>query len=214
MMTVSPDMAIFKGEKLEVDPRHFLRREDMQRLIVFNNVSMDGYIADTKGDMSWAHSNDAEWNSFTAGNARGGGTLVFGRITYDMMAGFWQTPAAAKQFPVVAEWMNSLRKVVFSRTMDKASWNNTSLIKGDIAEAVRKLKKEPGEGMAIMGSASIVAQLAQEGLVDEFQIAVHPVVIGSGKTMFEGVNRKLAFKLKSSRTFKNGNVFLCYEPVT
>jgi dihydrofolate reductase len=183
----------------------------MGHLIVFNNISLDGYICDSNGDMSWAHSTDPEWNEFVSGNARGGGTLVFGRVTYDMMASYWPTPMAAQSMPEVAERMNTLPKVVFSRTMDKAAWQNTRLVKSDIVAEVRRMKKA-GEEMAIMGSGSIVAQLAPEGVIDEYQVVVHPVVLGSGKTMFQGVRRTLRLKLKSSRTFKNGNVFACYEP--
>ncbi len=129
----------------------------MRKLLVFNNVSLDGYFVDQKGDMSWAHNQDPEWNEFTEGNASGGGELLFGRKTYDLMAGFWPTPMAKKTLPVVAERMNDGPKIVFSRTMDKAEWNNTRLMKGDLAETVRKLKSEPGEGIAIMGSGTTCA---------------------------------------------------------
>jgi dihydrofolate reductase len=101
---------------------------------------------------------------------------------------------------------------VFSRTLDKASWNNTKLVKGDLATEVRKLKQESGQGLVIMGSGTIVSQLAQEGLIDEFQIVVCPIAIGSGRTLFEGVTEKLSLKLTKSRTFGNGNVYTCYEP--
>jgi dihydrofolate reductase len=130
-----------------------------------------------------------------------------------MMESFWPTPAAAKQFPEVAEQMNKLPKVVFSKTLDQASWQNTRLLKGDLAEEVKKLKQESGDPMVLMGSGSIVAQLAPENLIDEYQIVVNPIVLGAGRTMFEGVKEKLNLKLTSSRTFGNGNVLLCYEPI-
>jgi len=185
----------------------------VQKLIVFNNVSLDGYFVDANGDMRWAHRPDPEWNEFAAGNASGGGTLLFGRVTYDLMASYWPTPLAMKNDPAVAEGMNRSSKVVFSRTMEKASWNNTKLLKGDIVAEVRKMKEQPGTGMAILGSGIIVSQLAQEGLIDEFQIALIPVVLGKGRTMFEGVANRLALKLISSRAFGNGNVVLRYEPI-
>ncbi len=185
----------------------------MRKLLVFNNVTLDGYFVDMNGDMSWAHKDDAEWNAFVSENASGGGQLIFGRVTYDLMAGFWPTPFAIENMPVVAAGMNSMPKVVFSRTLDKASWNNTKLVKGDIAAEIRKMKEEPGEGMVILGSGSIVSQLAQEGLIDEFQIVVHPVVLGAGRTMFDGVKEKLNLKLTKTRAFGNGNVLLCYEPM-
>jgi dihydrofolate reductase len=186
----------------------------MRRLAVFNNVSLDGYFVDANGDMSWAHraGQDAEWNDFVSGNARGGGELLFGRKTYELMASFWPTPMAAQMQPVVAERMNSMSKVVFSRTLDTASWSNTKLVKGDLAAEVRKMKQAPGQGMTLMGSGSIVAQLAQAGLVDEFQFVVNPIVLGKGRTMFEGIQQKLALKPTQTRTFGNGNVLLCYVP--
>jgi dihydrofolate reductase len=185
----------------------------MRKLVVFNHVTLDGYFVDTNGDMSWAHKNDAEWKAFAEGNAKGDGPLLFGRITYELMASYWPTPLASKTDPVLAERMNNLPKVVFSRTLDKASWNNTKLVKGDMAAEIRKMKKEPGEGMAILGSGSIVSQLAQEGLIDEYQIVVNPIVLGKGRTLFDGIKRKLTLKLATTQAFGNGNVFLRYEPM-
>jgi len=187
----------------------------MRKLIVFNNVTLDGYFADSNGDMRWAHkdSQDAEFNAFVAENASGGGLLLFGRITYELMASYWPTPLAIKNDPVVAEGMNKLPKVVFSRTLDKAAWNNTKLVKSDMVAEVRKMKKEAGKDMAILGSGSLVSQLAQKGLIDEFQIMMNPVVLGKGRTMFDGVEKKLDLKLTKTRAFGNGNVLLPYEPM-
>jgi dihydrofolate reductase len=185
----------------------------MRKLVVFNQVTLDGYFTDLNGDMSWAHKQDPEWNAFVAENATGGGVLVFGRITYDMMASWWPTPQAIQSMPVVAEQMNQLPKVVFSRTLDQASWNNTKLVKGNLAAEVRKMKQEPGPDMAIMGSGSIVSQLAQEGLIDEYQIVVNPIVLGKGRTMFDSVTERLTLKRTKTRAFGNGNVLLCYQPM-
>jgi dihydrofolate reductase len=102
---------------------------------------------------------------------------------------------------------------VFSTTLKNAAWSNTTLLKGDLSTEVRKLKQEPGPNIVIMGSGSIVAQLADAGLVDEFQIVLNPLVVGNGRTLFEGVKRKLPMKLARSRAFGNGNVVLYYEPV-
>jgi len=184
----------------------------MRRLIVFNHVSLDGYFTDMNGDMSWAHKQDPEWNAFVSQNASSGGQLLFGRKTYDMMASYWPTPAAMRNSPVVAEGINQVPKIAFSKTLHNASWNNTKLVKGDLADEVRKLKSEPGETMVILGSGSIVAQLAQARLIDEYQIVVSPIVLGEGRTLFNGVERKQPLKLAKSRAFDNGNVLLCYEP--
>ena len=185
----------------------------MRKLIVFNNVSLDGYFTDANNDMSWAHKNDAEWSAFTAENAGGGGELVFGRVTYDMMAGWWPSQAAAAAFPVVAKRMNELPKVVFSRTLKKAAWNNTRLLKGDLATEVKKLKEEAGPTMVLMGSGQIVSQLSSVRLIDEYQVVVNGIALGAGRTMFAGVQPPLSLKRTKERTFSNGNVFLCYEPV-
>jgi dihydrofolate reductase len=165
-----------------------------------------------KADMSWAHKQDAEWNAFVQGNASGEGQFLFGRTTYELMTKYWPTPLAMKNDPAVAERINNMPKVVFSRTLDTASWNNTRLVKGDMLAEIRKMKSEPGRDMVILGSASIVSQLAQEGLIDEYQIIVSPVILGKGKTMFESVKERLALKLMKTRTFGNGNVLLYYEP--
>jgi dihydrofolate reductase len=186
----------------------------MPRLIVFNHVTVDGYFADANSDMSWAHSGmqDEEYSKFVAENASGDSRLLFGRITYQLMASYWPTPMAMKNSPAVAEGMNRLPKVVFSRTLKDASWSNTKLIKGDLVEEVRKLKNEAGPDMAILGSGSIVSQLAQAGLIDEFQVMMNPVALGGGRTMFDGMKKKLNLKLAKTRPFRNGYVLLSYEP--
>ena len=184
----------------------------MRNLLVFNSVTVDGYFTDKNGDMSWAHKqDDPEWNAFTAENAKSGGELLFGRVTYDLMASFWPTPAAAKMFPEVAEGMNKSPKVVFSRKMGQAPWNNTRVIKGDLAEEIRKLKEAPGDGLVLMGSGSIISQIALAGVIDEYQMVVNPLALGKGRTMFEGIKDQLNLTLASTRAFKNGNVLLTYK---
>ena len=105
----------------------------MPRLVVYNSMSLDGFFTDAKGDMSWAHKQDPEWQAFVKENAGGGGQLLFGRKTYELMAGFWSTPAALQSNPVVAERLNTLPKFVCSRTLAQAGWNNTTLLKGELA---------------------------------------------------------------------------------
>jgi dihydrofolate reductase len=187
----------------------------MGKLLVFNLVTVDGYFTDEKSDMSFAYTQtpDAEWDEFVSGNARGGGILLFGRVTYELMASFWPTPLAADSMPAVAERMNALPKVVFSRTLDRAQWNNTRLVKDDLIGEVRRMKKESAEDMAILGSGNIVAQLAPHGLIDEYQIAVVPIALGKGRTMFQGITAKVPLKLTRTRIFRNGRVLLCYTPL-
>ncbi len=137
---------------------------------------------------------------------------MFGRKTYELMAGYWPTPMAARNDPVLAERMNAHSKIVFSRTLKQAAWANTRLVKDGLAEEIRALKAGPGKDMAILGSGSIVAQLAREGLIDEYQIVVTPVVLGAGRTMFDGLPKAMPMKLVRSRVFANGNVWMCYVP--
>ena len=183
----------------------------MRKLTVFETVSLDGYFAGPNGDLSWAHQNDdAEWNEFVSNNASGDGPLLFGRVTYEMMVSFWPTPKAKQDMPKVAEGMNSRPKVVFSKSLKSSPWNNTT-IESDAVAAVRKLKSESSGSMTVLGSGTIVSQLASAGLIDELQIIVDPVILGDGKKLFDGVEQK-GLKLTNTRVFKNGNILMCYEP--
>jgi dihydrofolate reductase len=101
---------------------------------------------------------------------------------------------------------------VFSRTLDKVSWNNTKLVKSDLTGEIRRMKGEAGKDIVIFGSGNLISQLAQAGLIDEYQIVVDPVILGGGRTMFEGIKEKLPLKLKKTRSFENGNILVCYEP--
>lgn len=186
----------------------------MRRLTVFNNITLDGFFTGADGDFTWAHAgyDDAEFQSFIAGNASGNGELLFGRVTYELMASYWPTPLAMQNDPKVAEGMNRMSKVVFSRTLKEASWSNTRVVGGDVAAEVRKMKGAAGDDMVILGSGSIVAQLAKEGLIDEYQLVVNPVVLGEGRTMFDGMTERLGLQLTRTKAFKNGKVFTCYVP--
>ncbi len=186
----------------------------VRKLHCFIQVTLDGYFAGPNGDLSWAHKDpgDTEWNAFVEGNARGGGTLVFGRLTYEMMAGYWPTPLAAQHNPVVAERMNAMTKIVFSLTLDDVSWANTTLVKGDPAAEMRKLKETAGDDMTILGSGSIVARLAEHKLIDALQIVVCPLVLGNGKRLFAGEHDRLDLTLLNTRAFGNGSVLLNYAP--
>ncbi|HEY1017213.1 MAG TPA: dihydrofolate reductase family protein [Herpetosiphonaceae bacterium] len=185
----------------------------MPQVQVFNQVSLDGYFVDAQGDMGWAHATDPEWTTFSSENARGGGRLLFGRATYELMASFWPTPAAHAQLPVVADHMNALPKFVVSRTLTAASWHNTTLLTGDLATEVTRLKRAPGPDLVVMGSGSLVAQLTQAGLIDTYQLVVVPIVLGAGRSLFAGVTERPRLRCTATRTFANGNVLLSYEPV-
>jgi dihydrofolate reductase len=162
-------------------------------------------------DFAYAGADDPEWKEFVSGNASGSGALLFGRVTYDMMASWWPTPQAKAAMPAVAEGMNRSVKYVVSRTMTDASWNNTTVLKGDLVSAIRSLKRSDGPGIVILGSGSIVAQLAAAALIDRYQFVVKPVVLGAGRSMFAGLPAPVELKPMSTRIFGNGSVLLGYE---
>jgi len=183
----------------------------MRKLTVFNLTTLDGYIAGEGGDISW-HNVDKEFQELANAASNSGSTLLFGCVTYELMAGFWPTAEAIRNDPIVAAGMNKSEKIVFSRTLQKADWNNTRLAKDDMLAEVRRMKQESGKDLTVLGSGSIVAQLAQEGLIDEYQVLLNPVVLGKGRTMFEGLKSRLSLKLVHTRTFGNGNILLTYVP--
>ncbi len=186
----------------------------MRKVRVFNNVSLDGYFTDANNDYRWAHhgANDPELIEFTKGNAQGTSALIFGRKTYEIMVSWWPTPEAAKAMPQVAKGMNQAPKYVFSKTLDSADWSNTTLLKEDPTTAIARIKPTDGPDMTVLGSGTIVSQLTEARLVDEIQLMVVPVVLGSGKSHFANVTGQPWWELTRSKTFKNGRAFLAYTP--
>ncbi len=183
----------------------------MAILSAFISLSLDGCYADAGGDMSWAHAQDSEQAEFTASNAKGGGRLVFGRVTYEMMSAFWPTPMAAEMMPDVAAGMNAMPKTVFSRSLKSSDWRNTTVARDDLVSELTRLKGEDLD-MSILGSGSIVAQVATAGLLDELQVMLVPVTLGGGKRLFDGIPRSIAWVREEARQFGNGNLFLRYRP--
>jgi dihydrofolate reductase len=184
----------------------------MRKVTVFNFITLDGYFKGPKGDISW-HRHGPEENEYAAENLKYGGTLLFGRVTYEMMASYWPTPDAIKNDPIVAEGMNNADKIVFSRKLKKVEWNNTRLVKENIVEEIKKMKQQPGKDMTVLGSGSILTQFAEQDLIDEYQIMVDPVVLGDGTPIVKGIKHRLDLKLTGTRTFKSGVVLFCYQPV-
>ncbi len=184
----------------------------MRKIIVFENVSLDGMMSGPNGDIDWAMRDD-ELTDLTRGNQPATGLFVFGRVTYDMMAAFWPTPAAMDASPTFARILNASAKLVFSRTMKRAAWQNTAVASDLTGDMVTSLKQQPGDSIMIFGSASIVDQLSVLGLVDEYQLVVNPVVLGSGRPLFGPGAGGTRLALLDSRTFKSGLVFLRYRPI-
>jgi dihydrofolate reductase len=185
----------------------------MRRVTVFNFVTLNGYYKGPNGDISWhRHGGGEDEAAFAKEGAGGGNTLLFGRVTYEMMARVWPSPDAIKNMPEVAEGMNKADKVVFSMTLRKAEWNNTRLVKGDLVEEVQKMKQQAGKDMTILGSGSIITQLAEAGLIDEYQFMVDPLALGGGTPLFQGMRRVLDLELTGTRAFKSGRLLLNYRP--
>ena len=183
----------------------------MRKMFVFNMVTLDGFFEGPNQSIDW-HNVDAEFNTFAAEQLSTIGVILFGRVTYQCMASYWPTPLAIEDDPVIAAQMNAFPKIVVSRTLDKAEWNNTRLIKDNVADEVIRLKQQPGKDLAIFGSANLTASLMQLGLVDEFRIMVNPIVLGKGTPLFKDIGQPLPLKLIKTRTFGSGNVLLYYQP--
>lgn len=183
----------------------------MRKLSAFVFISLDGYYKGPKGDISW-HQHAGEADAFASKMLKQGNTLVFGRATYEMMAAYWPSAMAQANDAKVAAGMNAASKIVFSRSLKKVAWSGTTLLKGDLLGLVKALKAGKGKDMTILGSGDIVRQLAQAGLIDEYQILVNPVVLGKGTPLFDGLKAPLALKLKASQAFKNGSLLLTYVP--
>jgi len=182
----------------------------MRKLRVFESISVDGYFSDTGGGVDWSHAGreDREFAAWIGGNAKSGGELLFGRKTYQMMEAFWPTPMAAAQMPEVAAGMNASRKYVASTSKSiRPTWNNTSVLKGDLLQAVRDLKAGAGPGITLLGSGDVAAQLGEAGLVDEYQFVIIPVALGGGRTVFTAGR---ALRLIDQRSFRCGNVAVTY----
>ncbi|MBN8853786.1 MAG: dihydrofolate reductase [Sphingobacteriales bacterium 50-39] len=184
----------------------------MRKLVVFNFLTLNGYFEGPGGDTSW-HRHGEEEGKFASESMGQGGILLFGRTTYELMVSYWPTPMAMQQAPEVAKGMNKAEKIVFSRTLKTADWENTRIINGDLAKEVRRLKETPGKDMCLLGSGSILTQLADAGLIDEYQFMIDPVALGSGTPAFKGLKKKLDLRLVSTRKFSSGVVLLNYQPL-
>lgn len=180
----------------------------MRQLIVWNMVTLDGFF---EGAKPW----EIDWHEYVWGDelerfsleqAEEADTLLFGRRTYEGMAGYWPS-----QTGPVADFMNGVHKVVFSRTLKEATWSNTSLVKRGAEAEVAKLKRQRGKDIVIFGSADLVAGLLRKGLIDEFRLGLTPVVLGGGNPLFKPSSKRIRMKLLEARPLKSGCVVLRYE---
>ena len=186
----------------------------MRNIIVSNMVSLDGFYAGNNDEIDW-HVVGDEFLADAATLLDSVDTLLYGRKTYQGMLSYWTTQDAITDDPIIAGKMNELPKVVFSRTLDKVEWgkwNNATLVKDNIADEVKKLKQQPGKDMLILGSGTIVAALTGLGLIDDYRIFVAPVALGSGKSLFPGLDHRVSLKLVKTKTYQSGVVCLFYQP--
>lgn len=183
----------------------------MRKIIVFENVTLDGFMAGPNGEFDWAIRDDEVTQNSEEGN-NSIDMFLFGRVTYDIMASFWPTPAGKSANPVFANALNNAAKIVFSRTLEKADWNNTRVVKELTKEEILKLKQGSGKNMMIFGSGTLIEQLTNLDLIDEYQLMVNPVILGKGKPLFKGIKDRKHLKLANTKTFNNGIVLLQYQP--
>ena len=190
----------------------------MRKISVFIHVTVDGFFAGPNGEIDWFKviKKDDEWEKYThEQSARSGNTLIFGHTTYEMMKSYWPTPDAIRNDPGMARVMNNSPKIVFSRTLktvkDEPNWKNIKFFHEINPEEIIRLKEQEGKDLTILGSGSIVQQVANLGLIDEYHLVIVPVILGAGKRLFKDV-KKMKLKLLDARSFKNGVVQLKYRP--
>jgi dihydrofolate reductase len=180
----------------------------MGRLVMWNLVTLDGFF---EGNKPW----DLDWHEYVWGEElerlsleqlRSAEMLLFGRATYQGMASYW--PSAHGD---VADLMNAIPKVVFSRTLRQADWANTRLVHGDAEQEVARLKERPGKDLFIFGSATLCRTLMQRGLIDEYRLALVPVVLGGGSPLFKPSPNRMRMTLVDARPLRSGCVILKYE---
>lgn len=183
----------------------------MRKVIMFNLITLDGYFeGPNKWDIGW-HQVDSEFNDFSIEQLDKAGGLIFGKVTYQGMANYWPTPTALHDDPIVTKKMNSIRKYVFSKTLDKVDWNNSLLIKGDAVQELTRLKNEPGNDLLLFGSADLSRTFTKNNLIDEYRLMVNPVILGKGNTLFAEDGGTVKFKHLDTKIFRNGNVLLTYQ---
>jgi dihydrofolate reductase len=186
----------------------------MSKLLVSNSITLDGvFEAPAKAPLEtfvfagWTEPYQSkEQNDYLASGISGGGALLMGRVTYEHMKAGW-----ARASGPVADFMNNATKYVASTTMKRATWKNTTLIKGDVAEAVARLKRESGQDLAVLGSGKLCQTLRKADLIDEYSLLVFPLVLGKGKRFFTG-GGWTGLKLQEARPFSSGVVLMTYVP--
>lgn len=188
----------------------------MRKIIATEFYAIDGSMSDPKDQMDWVTANfSPDMGASVDSVYKRSDTLFLGAVTYKIMASYWPTaetnPDAYEGDDQQAAVMNNIKKVVFSKTPLTPEWSNTEFRKEINADEIRKMKEAPGKDMLIAGSASIVQQFTSLGLIDEYHLLVHPVILAGGKPLFTGIKQGRDLKLLDAKTFENGVVLLHYE---
>ncbi|QBD76824.1 dihydrofolate reductase [Ktedonosporobacter rubrisoli] len=189
----------------------------MRKIISTMWVTLDGFIAGLNNEMDWVgESYDEAMGKYESDLVNSADTLLLGRVTYQSFAGSWphvpNNPDAPEEEKAYARTLNAMRKIVFSRTFESVEWNNSTLVKEVVPAEIERLKQEPGRNIIIYGSASLVRTLTSFSLIDEYQLLIHPVILGQGKPFFQGIKDQVKLKLVDSRTHPSGVVVLFYQP--
>jgi dihydrofolate reductase len=185
----------------------------MGKIFVFNNVSLDGQFSDSDGGVGWAKRDGDELTDYVKRSRGGITTYLFGKTTYQMFASFWPTPAGKAANPFFAKILGEGQKIVFSKSLTKADWENTTIEPEADAQTIGRLKASKGGDCLIFGSESLVRDLTQRGLIDEYQLVLNPVILGSGRPLFGPLPKNVELQLLEAKPFKNGTVLLRYRPV-
>ena len=183
----------------------------MRKLTVFNFITLNGFYKGRNEDISW-HKHGEEESAFASEGSKSGSILLFGRVTYQMMESYWPTQMAKQDSPEVTKGMNASEKIVFSKTLKHTDWANARIVRDSPVEEVKRMKKENGNDMTVLGSGTIVTQLAEHNLIDTYMLMVDPVVLGDGTPIFKGIKRQPDLRLVDTRKFKSGVVLLTYQP--
>ncbi len=180
----------------------------MRKIVAGLFLSLDG-VMESPGDWHFPYFN-AEMGDAVQSQMAASDTMLLGRVTYQEFAAFW--PQQSNVEVPGADHMNNTPKVVVSTTLDTVEWQNSTLLTGNLAEELTKLKRQPGKEIAITGSGTLVRSLLRDDLLDELRLLVHPIVVGSGKRLFEDGSAQKPLKLVDSKTFSTGVLSLTYQP--
>ena len=180
----------------------------MRKVLASEFVSLDG-VAESQDRWQFPYFSDEMGEAVGAAMAASDAMLL-GRVTYQEFESYF--PGVSSEDQPFADYMNDTPKFVVSTTLEKAEWNNSTLIKDNIAEEITRLKQQPGKDIGISGSIALVQSLLRENLLDELRLMIHPVVVGNGKRLFENVGDQKALELVDSKTFGTGVLNLTYQP--